>query len=128
MNTCWCCQGVWEDYEVTWIKLEQSGKETELLSYTVKWPNDYRTKVYSVKTGEKITENYMDQFSHMAHFGKYRSYDKVYYGDSLIGSHVLDIMELGLNDFGAYKFKIFVPGRKVRSEAIIELRHKGRCT
>ena len=61
----------------------------------------------------------------MAQFGKYRSYDKVYYGDSIVGSHVLDVMDLDPKDFGAYKFKVYVPGRKVTNEAIIELRHKG---
>ena len=118
--------GVWEDYEITWSKLEQNGAETKLLSHTVKWPNNYRTKVYSVKTQDTEGGHYNDGFSHITHGGKYRSFDKVYYGDTMIGSHVLDIMEMDLRDVGTYKFKVYIPGRNVRNEAVIELRHKGR--
>ena len=69
-----------------------------------------------------------DDFDNHARFkGRFRAYDKVYYGDGFIGSHVLDIVDVTTDDLGAYKVEVYLPARKVGNEAIIELRHKGGC-
>ena len=72
-------------------------------------------------------ENDNDHFPH-AHFrarGKYRAYDKSYYGEYFTGSHVLDIERVTAADLGTYKIEVYNTWRHVGNEAIIELRHEG---
>ena len=56
---------------------------------------------------------------------RYRAYDKAYYGDDFTGSHVLDIERVTAADLGTYKIEVYIPARRVRNSAIIELRHEG---
>ena len=57
--------------------------------------------------------------------GRYRAYDKAYYGNYFSGSHVLDIERVTAADLGTYKVEVYNHKRKVGNEAIIELRHEG---
>lgn len=57
--------------------------------------------------------------------GRYRAYDKAYFGNYFTGSHVLDIERVTAADLGTYKVEVYNRWRSVGNEAIIELRHEG---
>ncbi|CAH3195971.1 unnamed protein product, partial [Porites evermanni] len=59
--------------------------------------------------------------------GRYRAYDKTYFGDYFSASHVLEIDRLTTVDLGTYKVMVRVLATGAWSEAIIELRHEGEA-
>ena len=66
-----------------------------------------------------------DHYRYFRARGRYRAYEKAYFGDYFSASHVLEIERMTTADLGTYKVIVKVLKTGVWSEKIIELRHKG---
>ncbi|KAL9958649.1 hypothetical protein ACROYT_G035697 [Oculina patagonica] len=111
-----------EKYEIKWSKYDQKRKRwVQIFKYYVTDPHRQTSTMFTMKP-----ENDDDHFAY-EHFrarGRYRAYDKAYFGDYFTGSHVLDIERVTTADLGTYKVEVFNPRRGLGNEAIIELRHE----
>ncbi|KAJ7390138.1 hypothetical protein OS493_027176 [Desmophyllum pertusum] len=112
-----------EKYEVTWSKFDRTrNRWVQLFKYVVLDPDRQNSLLFTMKF---VNDNDYYTYVRTRARGRYRAYDKAYYGDYFTGSHVLDIERLTAADLGTYKVEVYIPGRKVGNEAIIELRHEG---
>ena len=58
--------------------------------------------------------------------GRYRAYEKAYFGDYFGTSHVLDIEGMTTEDLGTYRVVVKDLKSGAWTEKIIELRHEGK--
>ena len=115
--------GKFDRYEIQWLKHDEKSKKWILIfKYEVTDPQRQTSVLFSMKP-----ENDNDYFAHSRSRarGRYRAYDKAYYGNYFSGSHVLDIERVTAADLGTYKILVHNLVRRVGNAAIIELRHEG---
>ena len=115
--------GQFDAYQIKWFKFDQTSKIWKrIFKYDVNDPYRQTSLLFSMWPDYDV--DYFPK-SHLRAKGRYRAYDKAYYGNYFSGSHVLDIERVTAADLGTYKITVFNLVRKVGNEAIIELRHEG---
>jgi len=111
-----------DKYEIKWSKFDQKSKKWILIfKYQVTDPQRQTSVLFTMKPER---DNDYFNYSRSRARGRYRAYDKAYYGNYFTGSHVLDIERVTAADLGTYKVEVFNLVRSVGNEAIIELRHE----
>ena len=114
--------GKFQSYEIAWYKLKDNtvNQWIQIFKYQVKDPDRETPILFTLETiGDDLNFNYLRAR------GRYRAYDKTYFGDYFSASHVLEIDRLTTVDLGTYKVMVRVLATGAWSEAIIELRHEG---
>ena len=115
--------GKFDKYEIKWSKFDQTSKKWILIfKYEVTDPQRQTSVLFTMKP--ERDDDYF-KYSRSRSRGRYRAYDKAYYGNYFTGSHVLDIERVTAADLGTYKVEVLNLVRSVGNEAIIELRHEG---
>ena len=118
-----CFPGKFDRYRIKWSKFDQTRKKWILIfDYEVTDPQRQTSVLFTMKPDKD--NNYFEYPGTRAR-GRYRAYDKAYFGSYFSGSHVLDIERVTAADLGTYKVEVFNLVRSVGNEAIIELRHEG---
>ncbi|XP_073230078.1 uncharacterized protein [Porites lutea] len=110
-----------QTYEIAWYKLKANtvNQWIQIFKYQVKDPDRETSLLFTLETiGDDLNFNYLRAR------GRYRAYDKTYFGDYFSASHVLEIDRLTTVDLGTYKVMVRVLATGAWSEAIIELRHE----
>lgn len=116
--------GKFQSYEIAWYKLKANtvNQWIQIFKYQVKDPNRETSLLFTLETiGDDLNFNYLRAR------GRYRAYDKTYFGEYFSASHVLEIDRLTTVDLGTYKVMVRVLATGAWSEAIIELRHEGEA-
>lgn len=115
--------GKFEKYEIKWSKFDQKSKKwIEIFKYDVTDPERQTSVLFTMKPER---DNDYFNYSRSRAKGRYRAYDKAYFGNYFAGSHVLDIERVTAADRGTYKVEVYNRVRSVGNAAIIELRHEG---
>jgi len=115
--------GQFDKYQIKWSTFDQIGKRwIEIFKYDVTDPQRQTSVMFSMKPDK---DNHYFSHSRSRARGRYRAYDKAYFGNYFTGSHVLDIVRVEPYDFGTYKVEVYNHVRSLGNEAIIELRHEG---
>ncbi|KAK3733718.1 hypothetical protein QZH41_011242 [Actinostola sp. cb2023] len=115
-----------EEYHITWYKKDNYNYDNDdrwitLVAYTIR--PKMKTSPHVSMLGDDPDE-YVEKMKRFGDGGRYQTFDKPLFGDTYTGSHVIEIMDMNVEDLGSYKFEVFVPSRSVRNEATIELRHE----
>lgn len=121
---CFFNLGKFQSYEIAWYKLKANtvNQWIQIFKYQVKDPDRETSILFTLETiGDDLNFNYLRAR------GRYRAYDKTYFGDYFSASHVLEIDRLTTVDLGTYKVMVRVLATGAWSEAIIELRHEGEA-
>ena len=109
-------------YEVAWYKLKRHTKNswTTLFKYKVNDPDRETSLLFTL-----ATEGDNDHVNFFRARGRYRAYEKAYFGDYFSASHVLEIERMTTEDLGTYRVTVKDVKTGAWSEKIIELRHEG---
>ncbi|XP_044183909.1 uncharacterized protein LOC114977157 [Acropora millepora] len=108
-------------YEIAWYKLKPGSRNTwiKLFRYKVKDTQRQTSLLYALETYSDD-----DLFKFFRSRGRFRAYDKAYYGDFFAPLHVLEIDKMELQDLGTYKVTVKHLKSGAWSEKMIELRHE----
>lgn len=111
-----------EKYVIGWYKLKPNTKNhwIQLFRYEVTDPDRETSLIFTLETSGDD-----NHFKYFRARGRYRAYEKAYFGDYFSASHVLEIERMTTADLGTYKVQVQVVSSGAWSEAVIELRHEG---
>ena len=121
---CFISPEEFDRYEIAWYKLKPGTRNTwiKLFRYKIKDPQRQSSLLYALETYSDD-----DLFKFFRSRGRFRAYDKAYYGDFFAPLHVLEIDKMELQDLGTYKVTVKHLKSGAWSEKMIELRHEGKC-
>ncbi|XP_068751045.1 uncharacterized protein [Montipora capricornis] len=108
-------------YEIAWYKLKSGTWNSwiTIFRYQVVDPDRESSLIFTLETkGDGMPYKFLRAR------GRYRAYEKAYFGDYFATSHVLDIEGMTTEDLGTYRVVVKDLKSGARTEKIIELRHE----